>query len=94
MDFPVLAQVLHEAEQAAFPRQKLIGRLERTLRRCVLTYFTSFIYPVMVDDSDAQLLEDVLRHCNLDRVLLLVLNSPHGEALAAERIIRLCRSHV
>jgi hypothetical protein len=47
----------------------------------------------MIDDQTAQMLEDVLRSCPRGRQLTLLLNSPGGDALAAERIINISRAH-
>jgi hypothetical protein len=47
----------------------------------------------MIDDSDAQMLEDILHNTDVSAGLTLVVNSPGGVALAAERIIQVCRRH-
>ena len=90
---PVYARVLGETRQTPGPRQAIIRRLGKELGRCVASFFTSFRYPVMIDDTSAQMLEDVLRGCSLSNGLALVINSPGGDALAAERIINICRAH-
>ena len=89
----ILAKVLSERSQGPDTRQGLISRLQKKLGRCVVTYFTSFRYPVMIVDNDAEMIEDVLRACDLANGLSLVLNSPGGDALAAERIIQICRTY-
>jgi hypothetical protein len=47
----------------------------------------------MIEDQTAQMLEDVLRSCPRGSQLTLLLNSPGGDALAAERIISISRAH-
>jgi ClpP class serine protease len=55
--------------------------------------YTSFVYPVMLDDGDASMIEAVLRTCDLSSGVALMINSPGGLGLAAERIINVCRSY-
>lgn len=62
---PVYARVLGETRQGPNPRQAIIRRLGQALGHCVVSFFTSFRYPVMIEDSAAQMLEDVLRGCSL-----------------------------
>ncbi len=57
------------------------------------SFFTSFLHPVMIVDKDADMLEGVLQKIDLSKGLVLVLNSPGGDILAAERIINVCRSY-
>lgn len=45
----------------------------------------------MIREGDANMLEEVLRVTDLSKGLCLVLNSPGGDALAAERIVHTCR---
>jgi len=59
----------------------------------VVAFFTSFRYPVMILDEDAVMLEGILRKTDLTKGLILLLNSPGGSGLAAERIIKICRCH-
>lgn len=90
---PVQQRVNDEVMQGHSTRCRLIEKVEALLDRPVLAYFTSFIRPVMIDDEDAAMLEDVLRTMDLTKGLALVINSPGGSGLAAERIIHLCRQY-
>lgn len=93
-DSSVLSRVLDEMEQGPATRRPLIEAIERALDgRTLVTLFTSFVYPVILDDSDVSLLEAVLQQVDLARGLCLMLNSPGGDALAAERLIRVCRRY-
>lgn len=48
----------------------------------------------MIDDQDAVMIEEALHHLNIgSKGLILILNSPGGIGLAAERIINICRSY-
>ncbi|MFB5652838.1 hypothetical protein ACE5IS_19530 [Leptospira wolffii] len=93
MEHPVVRQVLTEQNQGAETRKALFSTIEGLLGRKVVAYFTSFKHPVMIDDDDADMLEGVLQKSNLERGLCLLVNSPGGDGLAAERIINLCRNY-
>jgi len=90
---PVFRQVLIEMNQGHETRQGLLADLETSLGRTVISYFTSFSMPVMIDDSDVDMLEGILQRADLSNGLALLLSSPGGETLAAERIINVCRSY-
>jgi hypothetical protein len=47
----------------------------------------------MLDDTDADMLKGVLQQMDLSSGLTLLLNSPGGFALTAERIIKICRAY-
>ncbi len=90
---PVLKKVLIERNQAHETRKDIIVRLERKLKRPVVSFFTSFKFPVMIEDDDADMLEGILQTVDLAEGFVLVVNSPGGRGLAAERIINVCRSY-
>lgn len=92
-DTLVLQKISTEQTQAHPTRQKLFIDLEKLLERPVVTFFTSFRFPVMIDDSDAAMLEGILQKMDLSKGLALVISSPGGNGLAAERIINICRSY-
>ena len=89
----VYARLLEERTQGPSTRQPVLRRLEEGRERKVVLFFTSFRYPVLMDDEDADLLEGVLQKLDLSSGLSLILNSPGGMALAAERVIRACRTY-
>ncbi len=90
---PVISSVLEEISQSHEAKRKgLIVALEKDLGRAVVTLFTSFNYPVMIDDADVDMVAGVLQHLDLGNGIALVLNSPGGDGLAAERMIEVCRS--
>lgn len=89
------SRVLEEVQQGHSIRQELYHKLEEQLggNKKVVAFFTSFTLPVLLQDQDADMLEEVLNNSDMDgKELVLLLNSPGGDALAAERIVNVCRS--
>jgi hypothetical protein len=89
----VYDRVLEEVGQGHATRKELFEKLETHLERPVVSVFTSFRYPVMLQDDDADMLEGVLQSMDLSKGLALVISSPGGDGLAAERIVNMCRSY-
>jgi ATP-dependent protease ClpP protease subunit len=93
-DRPVVERMMAEAQQTPETRQHLISDLQDALGgRTVVSYFTSSRIPVSMDDYDADLLESVLQRLAFPKGLCLLINSPGGSGLAAERIVKLCRTY-
>ena len=89
-------KVLDEVLQSHPVRSDLYKKLEDALgeETRVISLFTSFIFPVLLQDPDADMLEEILQNSDLSgKKLTLLLNSPGGEALPAERIVNICRSY-
>ena len=87
--------VEREVGQTHDRRKGLIKKLEDHYQAKVITLFTSFKRPdVQIEDMDAEMLESVLaaEHKAGDKILLII-NSPGGQALAAERIANVCRAY-
>ncbi|MEW6658652.1 MAG: hypothetical protein AB1424_08315 [Thermodesulfobacteriota bacterium] len=82
-----------EERQGPETRQVYYNELEKELGAPVISMFTSFVYRVIIDDSDADMLEGVLQKTDLSKGFYLLLSSPGGDALAAERIINICRAY-
>lgn len=93
LDGSPLQQVQLEMLQGHGTRRGVIEKLEGILGRAVVTYFTSFDYPVMIDDEDVDIMEGILRSADLSNGLALMVSSPGGNGLAAERIVNLCRNY-
>ncbi|MEW6185278.1 MAG: hypothetical protein AB1585_06000 [Thermodesulfobacteriota bacterium] len=91
--YPVIQRVLTEQHQGHETRQIIFDQLEKELKRPVVSFFTSFRFPVMIEDADADMLEGVLQKLDLTKGLALFINSPGGDGLAAERIVNVCRSY-
>ena len=90
---PVLSRILAERNQAGTTRQPLIRKIQRILKRPLLLLATSFSQPVMIDDSDVDVIEGMLQTMDLSNGLVLLISSPGGDAIAAERIVNICRSY-
>lgn len=82
-----------EEHQGPETRQPYYEKIERELGAPVIAVFTSFVYPVMINDSDADMLQGILQKTDLSKGFYLLLSSPGGDGLAAERIINICRSY-
>jgi hypothetical protein len=80
-----------ETKQSRERRRDLLRKLEGAIGRTVIAFFTSQTYPIAVDQTDADMLEDVLRQTPLYNGLCLVLDTPGGDGITAERIVRICR---
>lgn len=90
----IYSQILKETRQAPEIRQNIISEIENELERTVISFCTSFEFPVMIENKDALILEELLQNTDiLEGGLILVINSPGGSGLAAERIINVCRSY-
>ncbi len=90
---PVYQQVLTEQNQGHQTRKHLFERIEEELQMPVVSFFTSFYYPVMIEDADAAMIEGLLQKIDLSKGLALIINSPGGIGISAERIINICKSY-
>jgi hypothetical protein len=89
--FGRLAREVHQAPEL---RRPLILGLEELLGSRVLTFFTSFFHPeAQIDDSDVEMVESLLNTERSGKPLILIINSPGGQALAAERLVSVCRAY-
>ncbi|MFQ5421203.1 MAG: hypothetical protein ACE5EY_12675, partial [Anaerolineae bacterium] len=88
-----IQRVLNEQGQGHETRKGLFRSLETAFNRPVVSYFTSFTFPVMIDDGDADILEGLLQKTDLSTGLAVLISSPGGDALAAERLINICRTY-
>lgn len=89
------SRVLEEVNQGHTTRSALYKKLERQLgpNKKVVAFFTSSVFHVLITNQDADMLEEVLRNSQMkNKELVLLLNSLGGDALAAERIVNICRS--
>ncbi len=89
----VIQQVLEERFQGHGTRKRLYLELENEVGVPIISFLTSFTYAVTIEDNDADMLEGVLQKCDLSKGFALLLSSPGGSGLAAERITNICRSY-
>lgn len=88
-----ISDIAAERRQGHPTRKHLYADLEKRLGIPVVAYFTSFKYPVTISDDDTGMIEQVLQKCKLEKGFALIINSPGGSGLAAERIVNICRSY-
>ncbi len=92
----VYKQLLDEVTQRHRSRRPALCAIEEAIGRRVISFFVSFTDTMtMIEDSDADILEEALRQFDPQdpRGLTMVLNAPGGDGLAAERIVRVCRTY-
>lgn len=90
---PVISMVQTERTQGHPTRRQLFLDLGDKIGRPVVTFFTSFRYPVEMRDDDVEIVEGLLRTLDLSQGVAVMINSPGGSGLAAERMINLLRSY-
>ncbi len=89
---PVYSRVLKEQMQSHPTRRPLFKKLAGHLGRPVVTYFAN-MGQGLLDTKDADMLQSILQEMNLSHGLALVINSPGGDGIAAERVINVCRTY-
>lgn len=89
----VYQQTQIEMNQLHPMRTELYRKIEKLIGRPVISFFTSFNQPVQIEDTDADIIQGILGDMDLSNGLALVINSPGGDGLAAERVINVCRSY-
>jgi hypothetical protein len=87
------AKLRRETGQAQELRKPLYKRLESHFNARVFSFFTSYDPGYQIEDTDAEMLESILAAEYDGNKLMLVLSSPGGQALAAERIVNVCRAY-
>lgn len=88
-------RVQQETSQSPNLRRHLIQKIEDVCGAKILTFFTSFrSQDAQITDTDAEMFESILaaEHTSGGKIVLLI-NSPGGQGLAAERIVNVCRSY-
>jgi hypothetical protein len=87
-------QVYSERGQFPNTRTTAIKAVEKGLGgRTLVTFFTSFSHVVEIDADDCDMLQSVLQHIDLKKGLVLMIDSPGGDGLAAELIVNTCRAY-
>jgi ATP-dependent protease ClpP protease subunit len=92
-------ELLSETRQGHPIREPLYKEIEGLLeaqfkvKARVAAFFTSMVFPVAIENSDADMIEEMLQNTDLTgRHLFLILNSGGGDGLAAERIVNILRT--
>ena len=89
---PVISRITTERRQHP-TRRKLLTDLANRLGRPVVTFFTSFRYPVSTDDTDVEMMDGLLRTLDAKNGVASISSSPGGSGLAAERMTNMLRSY-
>jgi hypothetical protein len=91
----VFSHIQDEINQGHGTRKHLYVELEKLLGgKHVLAFFTSFVWPVTISDQDPDMIEEALERLPSDgKEVVLIINSPGGEGVAAERIVNVLRSY-
>ena len=91
----IFNHIQEEIKQGHGTRMQLYVDLEKQLDgRHVVAFFTSFLWPVTISDGDPDMIEEALDSVPDDgKEIVLLINSPGGEGVAAERIVNVCRSY-
>jgi len=89
----VFDRVSNEQLQGHETRKDLFRALGDAFGRPVVSLFTSFALPVMLEDADVDMLEGVLQRIDLSSGLALFISSPGGDGVAAERVVNVCRAY-
>ncbi len=87
-----IQKVMNEQNQSHETRKRLYLTLEKLLKVPVISYFTSFNFPVMIDDADVDMMLGVLQKTDVSKGIALIISSPGGDGLASERLINICRN--
>lgn len=87
-------QIMSEVAQGPSTRVALFDPIENELDgRALITLFTSFRYNVQLDDEDCDMLQSILQSNDLSNGIVLMLSTPGGDGLAAERIVNTLRAY-
>lgn len=83
-----LMRVINEISSNPVIRQELMQKLEEKTKRHLVTYVSSFAnHPAaLVNDGDAEIIENIMRAYGRVENLDLLIHSPGGFAESAERI--------
>lgn len=87
-------RIFSEIKQDPTTRKTQFKFIESLLEgRALISYFTSFTSPAPIDDSDCDMLQSILQSSDTSKGLALMISSPGGDGLAAERIVNMCRAY-
>ena len=90
----IYKNILKEINQDHSCRAPLFSGTEKIFKgKALVTFFTSFNFPVDISDQDCDMLESILQNIDCSKGLILMINSPGGDGLTAERIVNTCRAY-
>lgn len=83
-----------ELVQGPESRSHLFKSIEDHLDgRALVTYFTSFVHNAPVNDDDCDMLQSILQQTDTSKGIALMISTPGGDGLAAERMASICRAY-
>jgi len=89
--FQAIQVEVHQDPSLRKPHIKKIKELRNN--RLVISFFISFQSRSSLGPEDANMIEEVLVNSDTSQGITLLLDAPGGDALAAERIIQLCKKY-
>ena len=89
--FRALQTEVNQGHSQRLPYLREIERLRDG--RTVLSFFSSFSSNIALSAPDADMIEEVLINSDNAKGVSLLLDSPGGDGLTAERIIQICRNY-
>lgn len=90
----IYGNILSEVHQSHSSRAHLFKSIQEDFGgRTLVTFFTSFNYPIDISDEDCDILQSILQNTDCSNGLILMINSPGGNGLTAERIVNTCSAY-
>jgi ClpP class serine protease len=90
----IFSKVQKETNQSHHTRVELLKNIEKVFKKKIVVFQNSFVFDNgQIEDEDALMIEEILRASGIKKNLLLIINSPGGFGLAAERMVRTCRKY-
>lgn len=90
---PIISGIQEQEFQGHGTRKPLYQALEQSIGRPLLSFFTSFVHQTSINQEDVDAIESILQSMDLSKGLALLISSPGGDPIAAERIIDVCRRY-
>ena len=89
----IYQKILNERDQGHDLRVDLYKKIEKELNCPVISFYTSYEPTAMLEDIDVDMLERLASITDLSKGIALVINSPGGNILAADRMIKTLREY-
>lgn len=91
LSVPESALIAQEESQDHALRVPFLKEWQAATGRFPVTYFANFSDPrASLDDTDVDMIEDLINHAPSGAKLDLIIESPGGSALSAERLVKTC----
>jgi len=91
LSVPTVVSIIQEQTTQ---RKKLIKKIQKLTRSKLITYTANpNISPNFIDHNDVRFFSDLLQSTGDTDKLILMLNSPGGEANMAEKLAKMCRDY-